>query len=123
MTTPLGRIRGLGSAKTGTIEHVVKQFSGFVVALLTPYLMVVLITLAGRPYDEVVSTLKSLWVSPPLAAFVIVSIYHMRIGMKVIIEDYVHSEHLKAGALVANWCFCCGMMLLCMFAILKIFTM
>ena len=123
MTTPLGHIRGLGSAKTGTIEHVVKQFSGFVVALLTPYLMVVLITLAGRPYDEVVSTLKSLWVSPPLAAFVIVSIYHMRIGMKVIIEDYVHSEHLKAGALVANWCFCWGMMLLCMFAILKIFTM
>ena len=122
MTTPLGRVRGLGSGKTGTTEYVAKQFSGFVLAVLTPYVIVIVLAFAGRPYHEVVSGLKSLWVSPPLLAFLLASLYHMRIGMKVIIEDYVHAEHPKTVALAINWCFCWGLAVLLVFAILRIFT-
>ena len=123
MTTPLGRVRGLGSARRGTAEHVAKQFSGLLLFLLTPWVLYTVIRLAGRPYAEVIVALKSLWMSPPLAAFIVISVFHMRIGMKVIIEDYVHSEHLKNTALALNWIFAWTLALLSVFALLRIFTM
>jgi succinate dehydrogenase / fumarate reductase membrane anchor subunit len=123
MTTPLGRVRGLGSASRGTAEHVAKQFSGFILLLLTPWVLYTVIRLAGRPYGEVVEALRSLWVSPPLAAFIVISVFHMRIGMKVVIEDYVHSDHLKTVALALNWIFAWTLAILSVFALLRIFTM
>jgi len=121
MTTPLGRVRGLGSAKSGTAEYRAKQFTGLLLALLTPYVVVLIIMLAGQPFAYVTEAMRSLWVAPPLMAFMLVSFHHMRIGMKVIIEDYIHGEGLKGVLLALNWMFCWGLALLCVFALLKLF--
>jgi succinate dehydrogenase / fumarate reductase membrane anchor subunit len=82
-----------------------------------------MIMLIGQPYNEVLASLKSFWIAPPLTAFIVVSIYHMRIGMRVIIDDYVHGEHLKTLALTLNWCFCWALAQACVFAMLRIFAM
>jgi succinate dehydrogenase / fumarate reductase membrane anchor subunit len=121
MRTPLGRVRGLGSARSGTHEHVAKQFSGFILALLTPYVVVLLIIYAGKSYNEVITAMRSMWVAPPLLAFILVSTYHMYIGMRVVIEDYVHSEGLKLVSMAANWIFSAGLAVVCSFAVLRLF--
>jgi len=121
MTTPLGRVRGLGSAKSGTKEYVAKQFSGVLLGLLTPYVIVLLVMYAGKPYNEVTTAMRSIWVSPPLLGFILISIFHMYIGMKVIIEDYVHAEGLKMISLALNWIFCGILALLCSFALVRLF--
>jgi succinate dehydrogenase / fumarate reductase membrane anchor subunit len=119
--TPLGKVRGLGSARSGTSEHVAKQFSGVILGLLTPYVIGLAIVLAGKPYDQVVELMRSMWVAPPLTAFIVISVYHMRIGMKVIIEDYVHHELTKLTLMALNWLFAWSLGLLCAFAGLKLF--
>lgn len=73
MTTLLGRVRRLGSAKSRTAEDSVKQFTGLLLALLTPYVVVLIIMMAGQPYSYVAEAMKSLWVAPPFTAFMLVS--------------------------------------------------
>lgn len=120
MTTPLGRVRGLGSAKTGTRDYVHKQVSGLLLALLTPWTVGILFYLIGMPRSFVVASLQSLWIGPPVLAFVLISLHHMRLGMQVIIEDYVHSEAGKTVLAVLNWIFCAGLALVSTFAFARI---
>jgi succinate dehydrogenase / fumarate reductase membrane anchor subunit len=118
MTTPLGRVRGLGSAKGGTKPYVVKQASGIALGALTPYIVGLGIYLFGRDRDFVVHSVGSFWVGPPLLAFVILSAIHMDIGMRTIIEDYVHGQMRKLALLFLNSAFTWSICLLCVFAIL-----
>ncbi|RWY79922.1 succinate dehydrogenase, hydrophobic membrane anchor protein [Rhizobium leguminosarum] len=119
MTTPLGRIRGLGSAKGGTRPYVLKQASGLALGILTPYLIGIGIYLLGRDRDFVVASIGSFWISPALLAFIFLSAVHMDIGMRTIIEDYVHGHMRKLVLLFLNSAFTCLVFLLCAFAILR----
>lgn len=118
MTTPLQRVRGLGSAKGGTGSYVAKQVSGLVLGLLTPYIIGLGIYLFGRSRDFVVASVSSFWVGPPLIAFIILSAIHMDFGMRAIIEDYVHQHFRKLALLFLNALFTWAICLLCIFAIL-----
>ncbi|MGV1872517.1 succinate dehydrogenase, hydrophobic membrane anchor protein [Agrobacterium rosae] len=121
MKTPLGRVRGLGSAKGGTKTYVNKQLSGLIAGLLTPYMIVLAIWLFGKPRDFVIQKLQSFWVAPFVLAFLLISIIHMRIGMQAIIEDYVHKEPLKTVLFLGNWLFSWGIGIIAILALLKIF--
>ncbi|WP_105385625.1 succinate dehydrogenase, hydrophobic membrane anchor protein [Neorhizobium alkalisoli] len=120
MRTPLGKVRGLGSAKSGT-EHFwrVRTTSVALVPLLIFYI-VFLIIYAGKPYAEVVGALANPFVATINALTVIASIVHMRLGMEEIIQDYIHSEFLKLTLLVLNAFFSLLVGGLCLFAVLKI---
>lgn len=120
MTTPLGRVRGLGSAKSGTRTYWTKQFSGVLLAVLTPYIVIIAVMTFGRPWPEAQRTLSSLWVAPFVVMFLVVSATHMRIGMQVIIEDYIHRRTVKWGLLAANWMFTWGIVSVALIALLKI---
>ncbi|MBY3266863.1 succinate dehydrogenase, hydrophobic membrane anchor protein [Rhizobium laguerreae] len=117
MTTPLGRVRGLGSANGGTKAYVLKQASGIAIGVLTPYIVALGIYLFGRDRDFLVLSVGSFWVGPPLLAFVILSAIHMDIGMRTIIEDYVHGHMRKLALLFLNSAFTWSVCLLCVFAI------
>jgi succinate dehydrogenase / fumarate reductase, membrane anchor subunit len=120
MRTALGRVRGLGSAKKGTGDFVASRLTS--VALLAPTvaLIYVLASSVGRPYAEVVARLSSPWVAILLLAFILLNAAHMRLGMQIIIEDYIHTDLQKFALLAGNWLFSWGLGLASAYAVLKI---
>ena len=102
MRPPLARVLGRGSARSGT-EHFWRQRLTAVANIpLTIAAMAILITLLGRNQAAVAQILGSHAVSIIMVLFVISITIHMRIGMAVIIEDYVHDESAKLTLLMAN---------------------
>ena len=120
MRTPLGQVRGLGSAKKGTGDFIASRLTSVAMLVPTVALIVVLAALVGRPHMEVVANLSSPLVALLLLAFILLNAVHSRLGMQVIIEDYVHDETLKLGLLAANWLFCWAVGLTAAFAVLKL---
>ena len=120
MSTPLRSVRGLGSARDGTGHFWRIRVSS--VALLPLSLFVVgwILSLDGAGYVAVRASLASPFVAMMVLAFLLVSLDHMRLGMQVIIEDYVHGEGMKLALLMLNLFFCVALAAICVFAILKI---
>ena len=118
--TPLAEVRGLGSAKKGTGEFIVQRLTSVALILLTLAFIVIVVSLNGEPYETVVATLSSPLVAIILAAGILATVVHMRIGMQVIVEDYVQGEMAKLSLLILNWLFSWGVGLVALFAVLKL---
>jgi succinate dehydrogenase / fumarate reductase membrane anchor subunit len=119
MATPLGRVRGLGSAKSGTTEFLKERLTGVGLLVLLPYLALFLIPVMGRPREELVAVVGSLWVAPALIATILINASHMSSGMRVIIEDYAHAEWTKFPLLLINWTFSWGCGLVASIAVVR----
>lgn len=120
MRTPLNRVRGLGSARGGT-DHFWRQrltavsnlplilfFIGFVVAY------------SGAPYEEVRAALSNPVIALLIGFTFLSVLYHMRIGMQVIIEDYVHAEGAKIALIMLNTFFPIVVGAIALFSLLRI---
>ncbi|WP_296074645.1 succinate dehydrogenase, hydrophobic membrane anchor protein [uncultured Agrobacterium sp.] len=121
MTTPLKRVRGFGSAKGGTRNYALKQATGFASALVTPYIIFLGFWLFGKPHSEVLKAFTHWWVAVPTLIFIMLSVWHMRLGLHAIIDDYVHAHFLKLVLVGANWLFCWGLGLVCCLAVIRMF--
>jgi len=120
MRTPLGRVRGLGSAKSGTEHFWQQRLTGMASLPLTIAGVFLVISLTGRSYTAVKQILASPLVSVLLLLFILSNVVHMKIGMEVIIEDYVHDEKWKFAAVIANIFFAVAVGLAAVYAILKL---
>src|SRR5258708_17161763 len=119
MRTPLGRVRGLGSARSGT-EHFWRQrLTAIANVPLVLGGVILMISLTGRSYPAVRQILASPLVAVLLLLFVIALVTHMKIGIQIVIEDYVHDKNQKLTLVMLNNFFCWAVGLACVFAILK----
>ncbi|WP_341989234.1 succinate dehydrogenase, hydrophobic membrane anchor protein [Azorhizobium sp. AG788] len=120
MRTPLGRVRGLGSARSGTHEFFLQRLTALGNLILMIAFLVIVISLVGESYNTVHATLGNPFVAVVILLMLLSVTVHMRIGMQVVIEDYVHSEGLKVLAIIGNTFFTVVIGLAGAFAVLKI---
>jgi succinate dehydrogenase / fumarate reductase membrane anchor subunit len=118
--SPAGAQRGLGAARTGT-EHFWRQRLTAVANVpLTIAFVLIVVSLLGRNHAWVQQILGSPWVAMLMLLFIGSATYHMRIGMQVIIEDYVHGEVPKLVLLMLNIFFSIAVGLAAAYAIFKL---
>jgi len=120
MATPLGKVRGLGSARRGTETFWLQRITALANVPLVIFLIVSIASHVGADYTTVRAYLAQPLVALAMLALVISASMHMRIGLKEIIEDYVHGEGLKIAALVLTTFFAVGVGLACTLALVKI---
>ena len=90
--TELGRVRGLGSSHEGTHHWWRQRLTAGSNLLLALWLMLSLARLPGYDYPLIHDWLRSAWVAVPIALPVRPVVYHFRLGLQVVIEDYSHAE-------------------------------
>jgi succinate dehydrogenase / fumarate reductase membrane anchor subunit len=120
MRTPLGQVRGLGSARSGTAHFWYQRLTAIANVPLVVAFVVIVTSLLGRNHAAVVQILGSPVVAITMLLVILSVVWHMRIGMQVIIEDYVHGEGWRLALLIANTFFSVVIGLSCAYAILKL---
>ena len=120
LRTPLARVRGLGSAKSGTGHFWHQRLTAIANIPLTIGFIIILVALLGRGHATVQRTLGSPLVAIVMLLFVCSITYHMKLGMQVIIEDYVHDEKWKFAAIIANLFFAIAVAAVCVYSLLKL---
>jgi succinate dehydrogenase / fumarate reductase membrane anchor subunit len=120
LSTPLARVRGLGPAHAGTGHFWLQRLTAVANILLTTAFIVIAISLLGRNHAWTAQTLGSPVVAIIMLLFIISNCVHMRIGMQVIIEDYVHDEMTKLTLVVINTFFTFAVGLASAYGVLKL---
>lgn len=120
MRTPLGRVRNLGSSHSGTSDFWRQRLTAVAMALLIVPVIVIVLMLIGRNHAGAAQILGSIPIAIIMVLFIVASAWHMKIGMQIVIEDYIHTETLKLVCVMANNFFCIAVALSSIYAILKL---
>ncbi len=120
MKTPLKRVRGLGSARSGTDHFWKQRLTALANVPLVIVMIAIVIALVGKDAAAAKAVLSHPVVAIPMVLFFVSVMVHMRIGMQVIVEDYVHEEGPKVLLLALNAFFSIAVGLAGIFAILKL---
>lgn len=113
-------VRFLGTAKSGTEECWHMRVTAVALVPLSIAFVVVVVSLLGKDYAAARTSLGQPLPALLMLLFVLAGIYHMKLGMQAIIDDYVHSATAKELALLANLFFSITVGLACIYAILKL---
>jgi succinate dehydrogenase / fumarate reductase, membrane anchor subunit len=102
LRTPLSRARGLGSAKSGVGHFIQQRASAMFLALLLPWFAISIILGTDGDYSS-----TQAWLAQPFNAagtllLVLTSVFHMRLGLQTVIEDYIHKPVTRTLCMLAN---------------------
>ena len=120
MRTPRARVKGLGASGHGAGHFWVQRLTAAANAPLMLAFVVIVALMANRSYPEAVALMSHPLVALILILAVISVTAHMRIGMQVIIEDYVHDKTLKLLSLLANNFYAVVVAVACLYAIVRV---
>ena len=120
LRTPLARVRNLGSSHSGTRDFWRQRLTAAAMVLLIVPVIVIMLILIGSNHAGAGQLLGHLPIAIILLLFIIASTWHMKIGMQIVIEDYVHGEKTKLALVIANNFFCIAVALASIYAILKL---
>jgi succinate dehydrogenase / fumarate reductase, membrane anchor subunit len=120
MRTPLARVRNLGASHSGTSDFWRQRLTAVAMLLLILPVIIIVMMLLGSNQAGAAQILGSPLVAIILLLFILASAWHMKIGMQVVIEDYVHGEKVKLAAIMANNFFSIAVALASIYAILKL---
>lgn len=122
LRTPLGKVRGHGAAKSGTGDFIAQRASAVLLALTAPYLLIsAALNMPPGGYGAARAWVADPIVAPVLAVFILTALYHMRIGMQVVIEDYIGKHLTRAALSLLNLLVVVAIAGASLFAILKIY--
>ena len=118
--TPLARARGLGAAKSGVGHFIGQRVSAVALLLLIPVFLWSIVALPGGGYEA-----AQAWLGSPLGALVMLltltaAFYHMRLGLQVVVEDYIHKPATKHVLLIANTLVAAGLWIAALYAVIMI---
>ena len=102
LRTPLAQARGLGSAKGGTHHFWLQRLTAIALVPLTVWFALTVASLATVDLPAVVTWMKSPLSALLMLSFLLAGFWHMKLGLQVVIEDYVHSEWRKVTCLILN---------------------
>ena len=120
MRTPLARAKGLGAAHHGATHWWVHRMTAVSNVPLIVGFVIIVALLAGRPWEEAARIVSHPLVALVLLLAVISVTNHMRMGMQIIIEDYVHDRGYKIAVTIANTFYAVVIAVACLWAILKV---
>lgn len=118
--TRVGRVRGLGSARQGTHHWISQRITAFGNLILVLWLIASLLYLPGLDYGAVTGWLAQPLVAVPMMLMLVSIFYHLKLGLQVLIEDYLHEEGTKLFALLILNFYAIGGAALGIFSIAKI---
>ena len=118
--SPQGRVRGLGSAKEGTTHFIRQRVSAIALVFLVPWFLISGVMAVQGGHDALVA-----WVASPLNAALLIltlgaAFYHMRLGMQVVVEDYIAKTGTKQFLLILNTFIPLAMFVAASMSVLKI---
>jgi succinate dehydrogenase / fumarate reductase membrane anchor subunit len=120
LRSPLGRVRGLGSAKGGTHHWWMQRVTSMALLPLMLWFTLSVASLAGASYAETVAWIGRPWNAVLLLASIGLAFHHTAAGMQVILEDYANQEWVKMGGILAIRAICWLLALAAALAILRI---
>jgi len=104
--TPLGKVLGLGSAKSGVHHWWMERVTALAGVPLVLFLLGFIAATAGGGHAAVIAAIRHPLVAALLVLAIVIIVRHMQLGMQVIIEDYVHGRMVLIISLLANSLFC-----------------
>ena len=120
MRTPLARVKGLGAAGHGVEHWWLNRMTAVSNIPLIVAFVVIVASLAWRNHAQAVAIVSHPVVAILLVLCIVSVTNHMRLGMQIVIEDYVHDKGLKIAALIANNFFSAVIAVVCLFSVLKV---
>lgn len=100
LRSPLGRVLGLGAAHSGVHHWWAQRLTSLALVPLSMWFVVSLLALPSLGHATVVAWMGQSWTALPLVMFVLVAAWHSQLGVRVVVEDYVHGTGAKTLTLV-----------------------
>jgi len=92
LRSPLGKVRGLGSAKNGTHHWWMQKVTAVALIPLTIWFVSSVVRMTQAEYEVVINWMNSPVVAVLMLLFIITGMYHLKLGLQVVVEDYIHAE-------------------------------
>ena len=120
LRTPLARVEGLGSAKSGTTHFWQHRVTAVALVPLSVWFVSSALAYVGAEQGAVAAFFAEPVEAILMFLFIVAAIHHMSLGLQVIIEDYIHQEGMKLTLLILNRFACWGIGAAAGFALLKL---
>ena len=118
--TPIAKVRGLGAARSGLQHWKMQRLTAISNVLLVLWFMFSAMALSGSGYDQVRAWLASPVTASLMVLLIISTFYHARLGLQVVVEDYVHHEGARIASLVAIALIVLALAVACIVAVLTV---
>lgn len=120
MKTPTKRVRGLGAAKEGVDHFWHQRLTAVALIPLVVWFLASLVAHAGASYEEMRGYLAQPLTAVLMILLLLAGFYHMKLGVQVVIEDYIRKDSTKVALLILNNFAAIAIGLACVYSVIRV---